>query len=47
MWTASNIALKKVQKGMKQQVDKGMREAEKWKKGDKVILSIKDLAFKK
>ena len=31
---------------MKQQEDRGRREAKEWKKSDKVILSIKDLMFK-
>jgi len=37
--------LRKVQE-MKQQADRVRREAEEWKKGDKVILSIKNLMFK-
>ena len=32
---------------MKQQADKRRREVEKWKKRDKVILSMKDLVFKR
>ena len=32
---------------MKQQADKERKEAEVWKVGDKVILSTKDLMFKK
>jgi len=35
-----------VQEEMKRQVDKGRREAEVWRKGDKVMLSTKDLVFK-
>ena len=31
---------------MKRQADRRQREVEKWKKGDKVILSTKDLVFK-
>jgi len=31
---------------MKQQVDKGRKEVEEWKKGNKVMLSTKDLMFK-
>ena len=31
---------------MKRQVDKGRKETEDWKKGDKVMLSTKDLVFK-
>ena len=41
------VALRKAQEEMKQQVDKGREKVEKWKKGDKVILSTKDLVFKK
>ena len=32
---------------MKRQADKGRKKAKKWKKRDKVILSTKDLVFKK
>jgi len=39
-------ALKKTQEDMKRQADKGRKETEKWKKGDKVMLSTKDLVFK-
>ena len=38
--------MKKAQKDMKRQVDKARKETEKWKKGDRVMLSIKDLVFK-
>ena len=38
--------LKKVQEDMKKQIDKGRKESEEWKKGDRVILSTKDLVFK-
>ena len=31
---------------MKRQADKGRKETEKWKKGDRVLLSTKDLMFK-
>ena len=31
---------------MKWQANRGSREAEKWKAGDKIMLSIKDLVFK-
>jgi len=31
---------------MKQQADKERRKVEEWKKGNKVMLSIKDLVFK-
>jgi len=32
---------------MKRQADKRRKETEEWKKGNKVILSTKDLVFKK
>jgi len=31
---------------MKKQVDKGRRESKDWKRGDRVLLSTKDLVFK-
>ena len=31
---------------MKRQVDRRRKEAEEWKVGDKIMLSIKDLVFK-
>ena len=31
---------------MKRQVDRNRKKAEKWKMGDKVMLSTKDLVFK-
>ena len=37
----------KVQEKMKKQADRGRKEAEVWKVGDKVMLSTKDLVFKK
>ena len=42
----AGAALKKAQEDMKRQVDKGRRETENWKKGDRVLLSTKDLVFK-
>ena len=39
--------LRKTQEEMKQQVDKERKEVEEWKKNDKVMLSTKDLVFKK
>ena len=39
-------ALKKAQEDMKRQTDKGRRETEDWKRGDRVLLSTKDLVFK-
>jgi len=40
------VALKKAQEDMKRQVDRERKESENWKKGDRVLLSIKDLVFK-
>ena len=40
------VALKKAQEDMKRQADKGRRETEDWKRGDRVLLSTKDLVFK-
>jgi len=31
---------------MKRQADKGRKETEDWKKGDRILLSTKDLVFK-
>jgi len=42
----AGVALKKVQKDMKRQADRERKETEDWKKGDKVMLSTKDLVFK-
>jgi len=39
-------ALKKTQEEMKRYADKNRRETENWKKGDRVMLSTKDLVFK-
>ena len=39
--------MKKAQEDMKRQVDKERKEMEAWKKGDRVLLSTKDLVFKK
>ena len=40
------VVLRKVQEEMKQQVDRRRKEVEKWKKSNKVMLSMKDLVFK-
>jgi len=42
----AGAALKKLQEDMKRQADRGRKETEDWKKGDKVLLSMKDLVFK-
>jgi len=41
------VALKKMQEDMKRQTDKGRKESEVWKKSNRVLLSTKDLVFKK
>ena len=41
----AGAALKKAQKDMKRQADRGRKETEDWK-GDRVLLSTKDLVFK-
>ena len=43
----AGIVLKKTQRKMKQQADRKRKETKEWKKGDRVILSIKNLMFKK
>jgi len=43
----AGVALKKAQEEMKRYVDRKRKETEEWKKGDRVMLSIKDLVFKK
>jgi len=42
----AGAALKKVQEDMKRQADRERKETEDWKKGDRVLLSTKDLVFK-
>ena len=42
----ARVALRKAQEEMKQQPDRERKEIEEWKKGDNIILSIKDLVFK-
>jgi len=42
----AGVALKKAQENMKKQADKERKESEAWKKGDRVLLSTKDLVFK-
>ena len=42
----AGAVLKKAQENMKRQADWGKKEMEDWKKGDRVMLSIKDLVFK-
>ena len=42
----AGAALKKAQEDMKRQADKERKETKDWKKGDRVLLSTKDLVFK-
>jgi len=42
----AGAVLKKVQEDMKRQADRGRKETKDWKKGDKVLLSTKNLVFK-
>ena len=39
--------MRKAQEEMKRQANKKRRETKEWKRRDKVMLSIKDLVFKK
>ena len=41
------VALRKAQEDMKRQADRGQQEIEEWRKSNKVMLSTKDLVFKK
>jgi len=42
----AGAALRKAQKEIKWQADRGRKKREEWKIGDKVMLSTKDLVFK-
>ena len=42
----AEAALKKTQEEMKRYADRSRKETEKWKRGDRVLLSTKDLVFK-
>jgi len=42
----ARATLKKMQEEMKRYVDQSRRETEEWKKGNRVMLSTKDLVFK-
>jgi len=42
----AEVALRKTQEEMKRYADRGRKEMKKWKKGDRVLLSTKDLVFK-
>ena len=43
----AGAALKKMQQEMKRYADRSRKKTEKWEKGDRVLLSTKDLVFKK
>jgi len=47
IYKETRIALKKTQEDMKRQADSRRKENENWKKEDRVLLSTKDLVFKK
>ena len=42
----AKMALRKTQEEMKRYADRGRKETEVWKKGDRVLLSTKNLVFK-
>ena len=42
----AGATLKKMQEEMKRYADRSRKETERWKKGDRVLLSTKDLVFK-
>jgi len=42
----AGAALQKMQEEMKRYADQSRKEMEKWKKGDRILLSTKDLVFK-
>ena len=46
MHEEAGAALKKTQEEMKKQADQRRKETEDWKRGDQVMLSIRDLVFK-
>ena len=42
----ARAVLKKTQEDIKRQADRGRKETEDWKKGDRMMLNTKDLVFK-
>ena len=46
VYEEAEATLKKTQEEMKKYADRNRKEMEKWEKGDKVLLSTKDLVFK-
>ena len=47
VYEEAEVALKKTQEEMKRYADHSRRETEEWKREDRVLLSTKDLVFKK
>jgi len=46
VYKEAEVVLRKTQEEMKRYADKGRKETEEWRKGDRVLLSTKDLVFK-
>ena len=46
VYEEAGAALKKTQEDMKRQADREKKKTKEWKKGDRVLLSTKDLVFK-
>jgi len=46
VYEEAEAALKKTQEEMKRYADRGRKKTEEWQKGDRVLLSTKDLVFK-
>ena len=46
VYEKAGAVLKKAQEDMKRQADRERKETEDWKKGNRVMLSTKDLVFK-
>jgi len=46
VYEEAEAALRKMQEEMKKYADRGRKETKVWKKGDRVLLSTKDLVFK-
>jgi len=46
VYEKAKAALKKTQEEIKRYADRNRKEMEKWKKGDRILLSTKDLVFK-
>ena len=46
VYEEAGAALKKAQEDIKRQADRKRKKTERWRKGDRVMLSIKDLVFK-